>query len=252
MEGLHIALLKPHLLLALAAAWAAVRLWRRGAPRRPFLWLMAPLVGLVVLCLPVVSHYAVGSLEWRNPPLRDRPADAGAIVVLGGGLDPADAVRPKTELGSHTLFRCLRAAELYRQGTPCPVICCGGTIAGTTVSESGAMADFLATQGVATADLVTEDGSSSTYENAIGAARILGERRISKVLLVTDGFHLPRALACFRRQGVEAVAAGCSYKATEFHFGLRALLPSLNAARGVDTAAHEWIGLAWYWLRGRI
>jgi hypothetical protein len=33
---------------------------------------------------------------------------------------------------------------------------------------------------------------------------------------------------------------------------ITSVLPSAGGMQGVNDASHEWLGLAWYWLRGRI
>jgi uncharacterized SAM-binding protein YcdF (DUF218 family) len=254
MYGLAELLLRPHVLLCLAVTLALVRLWRRGGEgRRPW-WLLLPFVGLLLLCLPVTTHLATGSLEWHYPPLRERPADAGAVVVLGGYVRPADSMRPEPELGVDTLYRCLKAAEVYHQGVPLPVLVSGGpaNADGSGPTIAGLMRDFLQKLGVKPADLWVEDRSRTTHENAVFSCEILGQRGVRKIVLVTDAAHLPRALGCFRKQGVEAVPCGCRYHGGTFVLALENFLPDPSAARGFQEAWHEWFGLGWYWLRGRI
>ena len=111
---------------------------------------------------------------------------------------------------------------------------------------------FLSQQGVDAADLITESRSRTTYENAVESCRLLRERGVRKILLVTDAVHMHRAARCFRKQGVEVVPAPCNHRATEFDLSLFAFLPDPRAAAGLQEAAHEWLGLAWYWLQGRI
>ena len=72
------------------------------------------------------------------------------------------------------------------------------------------------------------------------------------VLLVTDATHMRRSEACFRAEGIEVVPAACRHLATEFRCSPRKSLPSTSALKDLETAAHEWIGLAWYWLHGRV
>src|SRR5262249_59939576 len=68
---------------------------------------------------------AAGAGGGGPPPLGSRPADADAIVVLGGYAAPANAVRPEPELNAATLGRCHHAARLYREGR-CKVVVSGG------------------------------------------------------------------------------------------------------------------------------
>jgi hypothetical protein len=61
-----------------------------------------------------------------------------------------------------------------------------------------------------------------------------------------------RAAACFEKQGIKVVASSCRYRATRLRWTLETFLPDPSAARGVREAWHEWLGIAWYWLSGRI
>jgi uncharacterized SAM-binding protein YcdF (DUF218 family) len=243
-------LAQPHVILSLLLTIGLARLWWKCPEmRRRLLWAIVPFGLLLLLSTPVAAYLALGTLEWQHPPLTAVPDDAGAIVVLSGYVLPADQVRPEPELAADTLCRCLLAARLYQQGKPRPILVSGGQPkANEPGTHAQAMRDFLLTQGVAPADIWMEDRSRTTHENAVYSAERLRERKVGKVVLVSTASHLPRAVRCFRAQGVEVVPAGCEYQATQ----LADFLPSPSAAEKVQIAVHEWLGLLWYWLRGRI
>ena len=82
------------------------------------------------------------------------------------------------------------------------------------------MRDFLRDQGLSDADLIVEDRSRTTHENAVECRKLLEERRITKVILVTDAVHMFRALRSFRKQGIQAVPSACHHRATQFEWTL--------------------------------
>jgi uncharacterized SAM-binding protein YcdF (DUF218 family) len=247
-------LLQPYTLLSFVLALALISLWRRRRETRSrLLFVTVPFVLIVLLSTPAISHLAFGSLEWRFSPLRALPADNQALVVLAGELLPADGYQPTAMLGDSTLYRCFQAAELYRASGPCLVVASGGVIEEQkSVAVSHLMRDFLITQGVAPADVLVEDGSHSTYENALFCERLLGVRHVRRIALVTGALHMARAERCFRRQGFEVTPAPCSYQASNFEWRVGNFLPSAGAARGNQQVLHEWMGLCWYWVRGRL
>ena len=253
MYYLVAAMVRPFVMAHVAIAVALVALWRWRASRRRLAALTAAFLLLSLLSLPITSYLALGSLEWAYPPLASRPADATAIVVLSGSMWPAAADESRFEPGTDTLYRCLRAAELYR-AAPCPILVSGGKVhptdAGPPLAE--VMRDFLLTQGVRPEDVIVESSSRTTYENAVDSARLLNEKDIHRIVLVTDAAHLRRAVACFRKQGLDVVPCGCRYRALGRNGGPADYLPDPAAAAGVKEAAHEWFGLALYWLTGRI
>jgi uncharacterized SAM-binding protein YcdF (DUF218 family) len=247
--------LDPFLICYLLAALALVNLWRRPAESRRRLWLLTiPFIGLTLVCLPVVAYLAMGTLEWCYAPLNTRPADVQAIVVLSSEMRGPDGVRLEAELGEESIYRCLHAVRLYRAGPPCPVLLSGGkcdtSIPGPTLAEL--MHDFLRKLGVAEGDLIVEDRSRTTYENAVESAKLLRERGIERIVVVSDAMDLLRADLCFRKQGFEPVLAGTNHRAARWRWRVFNFLPSASAAKGVERATHEWLGIAWYWMRGRL
>jgi uncharacterized SAM-binding protein YcdF (DUF218 family) len=248
-------LLQPFVLLYLLMVLLLLGLWRKWREHRRLLLGLTLAFLLLTLCsLPAVNYLALGSLEWSYPPLQQAPEDAQAIVVLAGYIRPADDVRSEPELGEDTLYRCLRAAELYRQGKRRPVVVSGGAVdaawSGPLIAPH--MRDFLVQLGVSSGDVIVEDQSRTTWENAVQTQKLLQPLGIAKVVLVTDAAHLPRAVRCFRKQGLDVTPCGCRYRATSFRASLPAFLPDPAAAGGLLEAWHEWLGLAWYWLHGRI
>jgi len=134
------------------------------------------------------------------------------------------------------------------------VLVSGGKVDPTTPGPTLAelMRDLLLELGVAEDDLILEDRSRNTYENALQSASLLREREIETVQLVADAVDLVRAELCFRKQGLKVVPSGCNYRATAWRWRLFGFLPSPGAAKCIERVTHEWLGIAWYRLRGRI
>jgi uncharacterized SAM-binding protein YcdF (DUF218 family) len=247
-------LLEPHILLSLLVCLALFHLWRKRRDPARRLWpLIFCLVALAVVSMPVVVYLAVLSLESQYPSAEERESEAEAIVVFSAGLSPPDGPRRQAELDEDALQRCLHAAHLYAKGAR-PLLVSGGKVDADVSGPSPAavMGDFLKQLGVKNTDLVIEDRSQSTYENAVECAKLLKERGLHRVLLVVDAVDMPRAALCLRKQGIEVLPAPCHYRATSFQWSLFSFLPSPGAARGFQRVWHEWLGLLWYRLRGRI
>lgn len=143
-------LLQPYPLLFLLLGAGIADLWRcRRESTRRLLLVTVPFVALTALSLPAFAHLSLGALEWGYPPNRGRPADALAIVVLGGGIDPADATRLQAEMSTSTLKRaCTPQRSTSRADavrSSCPVV---GPIPGRTPRRSpGSCATFSAIGG---------------------------------------------------------------------------------------------------------
>lgn len=255
MYRFFVNLIEPYSLLCLSAIVGLIVVWTRPAPsRRRLLWVGVPIVLLLCASTPAMVFPILGSLEWAYPPLSQRPETAEAIVVLGGGKRLPDATRHRARLAEDSMIRCEYAAELYRQGRPCPVLVTGGVLdpdrKGPSVAEL--MRDFLVHSGVAQENVVVEDQAQSTYENALYCKKLLTQHGIESPLLVTDATHMCRARRCFEKQGIAVICAPCRHRATELAFLPGDFLPSSTAVSALDVVAHEYLGLAWYWLRGRV
>jgi uncharacterized SAM-binding protein YcdF (DUF218 family) len=237
-------------LMAVALFW----LWRRSGSRRQLLLVIIPFALLWIFCMPLSSHFALGSLEWNYPPRQKVPAAAPVIVVLSGGIYYPDSLVSEAQLSSDTVDRCFEGAALYHGKVGGRLLLSGGKVdesrAGPQLAE--AMKTLMMQLGVPAKDILLEPNSRSTYENAVESARILKEQNVQRIVLVTDAAHLPRAIRCFRRQGIEVVPWGCRYRARPLEFSPMLVIPHPSAAEGTQAALHEWLGLAWYWLRGWI
>jgi uncharacterized SAM-binding protein YcdF (DUF218 family) len=255
VSSLLAGLLDPYRLLFLVLGVGIVNLWRRrGVPTGRLLLATLPLAGLTLLSTPAIAYLAVGTLEWRYPPAVQGPDDAEAIVVLGGGMEPPDATRLRAEMNPDTVVRCLHAAEVYRRGKRRPVVACGGMIAAGSSAPPLAhlMREFLRDHGVDDADMVVEDRSRTTHENAVECRERLDRLGIGKVILVTDALHMARAVRSFRKQGIQVVPSTCHHLATQFEWTVWDFLPSAGAVRNHQRALHEWLGYAWYRIKGYV
>jgi uncharacterized SAM-binding protein YcdF (DUF218 family) len=239
----------------LCALVATALLWRkRRGRRRRLAWLTAILLLLALSSTRLIGHPAIGTLEWMYPPESSLPDHAGVIVVLGSGTRVIEGPQEHVELDPSGAFRCIHAAKVYRRAGPCPVIVSGGKASAGDPgpAPSGAMRVLLIDLGVAASDIIVEDASRTTYENAVNSCELLEERNLADVVLVTDAAHMFRSAGCFRELGVDVVPAACNYRATSRRWSAETFLPMSCEARKTEAAAHEWLGIAWYWLRGRI
>ncbi len=247
-------LLRPYTLLLVIATVTMVSLLRKRADtKRRFRFLATSILTLWPVSTPAVSYFALGTLEWPYPPSRVRPKDVQTIVILSGYLRPSDELRTWDELGKDSMYRCVLGADIYHNGEPCLVVVSGGVVTqpdGTAVSE--VMAEFLVELRVNRDDIVIENNSTSTYENARNVAKLLELRGIRRVLLVTHATHLLRSEMCFHKQGIEVIPRGAYYRATQFGGSVLDFLPSASSAAAIDEVVHEWLGIAWYWVKGRI
>lgn len=128
-----------------------------------------------------------------------------ALVVLGARVlpdgRPSDALRYRVHTG----------VRLFHEGAAPLLLFTGAGAAGPPGAPSAGLpteADValrLATaQGVPEDRCLLERASMTTWENAAFSAPLLRERDARRVLVVTDRYHLFRALRCFWAHGIDA------------------------------------------------
>ena len=240
------------LLLLLAAAGLAPPVRRRFGGRN----LLTPLalVGLLLWSwMPAARLFALTCEAWY-PSSRFPSHDAGAIVVLSGGLDDASPTQPFTLAERSTYRRSSYAAWLYKNWKPLPILASGGPIGKPPerVVASHVVSAVLRAAGVPPDRVWQEDRSLNTYENAVFSAEILRRHGIHRIALVTETRHMLRAELCFRKLGIEVVPAPCCSLTDEGFSTWREFLPAFAGIRENEATLHELLGLAWYRLKGWI
>lgn len=222
-----------------AAAWA-------GVCAVTILW---------VASTPLTAAYLVTQLERRHPPVAaDALPRSDAIVLLGGGLGLPLPPRVHADL-NESADRVLYAARLFRAGVAPRVIVSGGNVFPQpgVHAESHYTAQLLNEWGVPNEAILTETSSRNTYENALRTRQILKRNHLKRVVLVTSGFHMPRALAVFRSAGVEASPAVSDVIVVQYEApGILRFVPSAGALETTTLACKEYLGLLVYRWRGWI
>jgi uncharacterized SAM-binding protein YcdF (DUF218 family) len=241
----------PALLLLFVAALALG--WRRmGWPR----WILAAAcLGFFLATWHPFANLAVKTLEsgYAMDSAYPPETDFEAIVVLASGAYGPRPWNPDGTIGFGTYVRCQHAAWLYHNVKAVPIIASGGRFDSEESPSVYAevMRDTLIEKGVPAEQIWIEPDSHDTYANTLNSARILRQRGIQKVALVTEAYHMPRSAACMRGQGITVVAAPTGFK-TMTSYSWKDFVPRTQALQHTDTVVHEWVGLAWYWWSGRI
>lgn len=240
--------------VALALLAAAVAKWRHPAGRA----CLAGAVGVLMVCgNGWVVASLIRNLEGRHLPPAMMPR-ADAIVVLSGGVLGKTPPRPSVELGD-TGDRLLYGALLFKQGKAPRIICTGNVATGGVAPRPAAenMAELLGVLGVDTGAIVTETRSENTHDHAVTVCPMLREAGATRFLLVTSAMHMPRAIGVFRRACPDLVvtAAPTDFRAPyelpqPWYRRAVALLPTPRSLLDFSDAAHEYVGIAYYTLRG--
>ncbi len=231
------------LLLLLGLAW-----WRHP-------WLGRGLVGLaagllLALSLPVLANQLIAPLE-AYPALGEddwAATRAEAILVLSATRAKDAPEYGGDDLGDLTLVRLRYGAWLVRR-TGLPLYLAGSNPDDPEPSLARLMAQVAEFEfQVQVAGI--EERSRDTWENAHLGSALLAEAGLTRVLLVTHAWHMPRALRAFQATGLEVLPAPTGFA----HggggvLGLRDFMPSQRALQKSYYSLHEYLGLVWYRIR---
>jgi uncharacterized SAM-binding protein YcdF (DUF218 family) len=231
--------------------------------RRPRFARGAAIAALCLLLLASNQRFSsllTSYLETRHLPAGPLP-DAQAIVVLSSDVRPAVPPQPAISLDGASANRLLYAAQLYRERDAPLVIVSGGELPWFKhiAPMSQGMADVIERMGVPRSAIIQEGASANTYENAVDVAAIVKARHIDRVLLVTSAMHMPRALALFKHQGIEAIPAPCDFTSFAPEAGAStmswqaaaiSLVPNADSLGATTMAVKEFLGIAVYHAAG--
>ena len=119
---------------------------------------------------------------------------APVAIVFGAGLNRDGSPTPVLR------DRVATAANLYFAGKVQKILMSGDNRF-TYYNEPGAMTQYAIQLGVPAGDIVQDFAGRSTYDTCYRAGRIFG---VTHAILVTQAYHLPRALYLCNQLGVSA------------------------------------------------
>jgi uncharacterized SAM-binding protein YcdF (DUF218 family) len=201
------------------------------------------MVSLLAFAMPAVSEtllIALGAGLETTPPVDNQPQ---AIVVLGGEFARADGASPEAQVGLLTLERLRTGAKLQRR-TGLPILVSGGTVQPHGPPMGTLMARSLVEDFHVPVRWI-EIKSNDTLENAHNSALMLQADGIRSIYVVTQPWHMRRALTAFTHTGLTVTPAPTSLDAgAPLNFG--DFLPRVSAWQSGFYAVHEWAGRVWY------
>ncbi|MGY3682960.1 vancomycin permeability regulator SanA [Streptomyces sp. TE33382] len=178
--------------------------------------------GLMLACVVAIAPatWMHTTADARVRTTADAPAREVAMV-FGAGLWKG---RPSPYLA----HRLDAAAELYRTGKV-KVVLVTGDNSRVEYDEPDAMRTYLTERGVPDTRIVSDFAGFDTWDSCVRAKKIFG---VDKAVLVSQGFHIRRAIALCQSAGIDAYGVGVDAKrdATWYYGGAREILAAGKAA----------------------
>lgn len=163
--------------------------------RRLLTWAVVAVAVMVLGCVPFVWQlFATSDHRYEVEDVPERPV----AVVLGAGVRPDG-------LPSHLLAQRLElAVELYEAGRIEAVLVSGDNGV-EHYSETDTMRDYLVEAGVPADRIAGDHAGFATWDSCVRAAEVFG---VEEAVVLTQDFHVPRAVGLCRAAGIDTVGVG--------------------------------------------
>jgi len=192
----------------------------------------------------IIALWLLGTLEHRYKPLASIEGlrEFKTIVILAGHAEKRSGLPLSSEVNFASAYRLIEGLRIIHQLPDTKILISGRD------EVPGIMKDLLVSMGLPSQRIIIDNQSSNTHESAVNVRQILDQ---DDLILVTSAGHMPRAMETFRKAGMNPVPAPTNYMSVKerrfIHY-----LPSPNHLVYADLAVHEYLGMAWYRIAGRM
>ncbi|TZF98682.1 YdcF family protein (plasmid) [Chryseobacterium panacisoli] len=208
---------EPYFLLFLAVV--IIALLKRKNKRKNLRIGIGVLVVLMIIFIgngflgKLISGYLQKSYV-NTSEMKNAAGQNPVIVVLGGGVVD---INNTEKLHTMSFSRIVTAYQLYHEfkknNIPCKIIISGKGKGHT--SEAELFSENFKKMGVSDFDIIKEDKSMNTYQNAKFSSPIVKKMAPTSVYLVTSGFHMKRSVALFQTFGLKPIPQASDFINTE-------------------------------------
>lgn len=191
--------------------------------------------------------------ETETTRLTDIDPQIKTAIVLGGGVF-YDAETDMVKYGGNA-DRYLGVLKPYREGKIEKILVSGGAAnyLEPNTREGEMLERLYLLCNIDKEDILLEDKSLNTHQNALYSKPILEATGEKKFLLITSAAHMNRAVSCFEKQGIDVqpypVMKGVGNRRFELDY---LLVPRIMNFYKWHSLIHEWIGFLSYKVRGYV
>ncbi|MBR9921118.1 MAG: YdcF family protein [Bacteroidetes bacterium] len=213
-------------------------------------------IGLLFFTNPLIVNLSLDFWEIDPVSLNSIPQEAGTGVVLGGYFRQTnDIPRDRFNLNERP-NRLVNSLELLDHGIIDRLILSGGngSLRKDLIPEALLVDSLLDAWCWADSLTLTEAKSRNTYENILYTRELMEAEAIEgPIVLITSAFHMRRALAICKKQGLEAYPFPTDPIRREITWTPKDwLLPDAGALSVWNILIKEWVGMIVYKVSGYI
>lgn len=193
-----------------------------------------------------IAYHLIKPLEnyYHNPSIEQLQQEQyDVIIMLGGGAINVPDIDGEGQVSGYVANRMLTVVRLQHE-LNIPIILSGGKVFDDTGIEADIEQRIFIGMGVAKQKLILENQSRNTVENVHNSKLIMKQYGFSKPLIITSGFHLPRAMEIFTREHINATAYVADYQMSDYlAFNIFNFLPNNGSLNTSCLAIREYLGI---------
>lgn len=209
--------------------------------------LVTVLLGGLVWSLSIspVSNAALMGLESGYAIPQNPGGDV--IILLGGGIYEGARDFSGTGSPSEEMTERIVTAVRLQKKLNIPIIVSGGKVFNHRKAEAPVVKRFLFDLGVPEGQVLTEDESRDTLQNAIFTMKMCTKLGYREPIVVTSASHMKRAMMSFETAGMKVLPFPAGFKSwSRDRYGWEEYLPGAGSLRNTAIAIKEYIGILYH------
>ena len=215
------------------------------------------ILGITIFAYSISNSFLVDEIvrawEYSDDDIYSKKTSYDIAIVLGG-MGRIDERQQRFDF-THSGDRLFQTLPLYYNHRIKKILITGGSgsISKPHHREAIYVKRYLKSIAIPDSNIIIENDSKNTYENAIFTKHILDSLQFKgSVLLVTSSFHMRRSLAIFQKAGYKNITPYVTNKITgdrkyEFDY---CFIPNVGAIVSLDMILHEMLGYVTYKVKG--
>ncbi len=212
---------------------------------------------VLLMTNPFLSNRVYYAWEYPEVPISSLKDTFDVGIVLGGYSDFEVYPVYDRHNFNRSANRFTDALLLYKKGIVKKILITSGSgrLIGEKLNEADISKTILLELGVPESDILIENQSNNTRENAVLSKTLLEKQGLaqSKILLITSAFHMRRSIGCFKKVGLNFTPFPAHFMATRLQWDtISTIIPDSEALSKWEKFMKEWVGYAVYWLQGYI
>jgi uncharacterized SAM-binding protein YcdF (DUF218 family) len=222
--------------------------------KRKFLCFKIGLVLLIFFSNRFIVNEAL--LAWEiEPVIFSEVKNYNVGIVLTGVTNSRQTIRDRVNFDKGA-DRVLHTIQLYRLGKIKKILITGGSglLNGDSITEAEDLAKVFLMCGIPKQDLILENKSVNTRENALFTKELIDHENLKgRFLLITSAFHMRRAHLCFSKAKLNVDVFPVDFYTEQRRFTPDfILIPNEQALSKWTILSHEIVGIITYKIMGYI